>query len=164
MIFTTPPPHPSIIVTVPSSSSDYYNNITATENTKDCVVHAQLKLVPIIQDSSELLKEFSTQNFFDLNADKLTDKTIIPILATGIQDDIVHDWFVVNHEDLIKLDIGGFAAEMQHTFLDENWAHDLCSQLLVSHQQADKNVSTWTSWIHKGAILLQKTLYPLPDD
>ncbi|KAK0447954.1 hypothetical protein EV421DRAFT_1733127 [Armillaria borealis] len=150
------PPNPSIIVTFPSSSPDYYNNIMATENTKDCVVHTQPKSVSIIHDSGEPLKamniaiwEYSAQNFADLNANKLTEKTIIPMLTMGIQDDIVQDWFAVNHEDLIKLNISGFAVEICHTFLDKNWACDLHSQLLASHQPSNENVSTWTSCIFR---------------
>ncbi len=139
--------------------------------TKDCIVHSQPKAVPIIRDSSDELKatdialwEYSALNYKSANADKVSDTTIIPMLATGFQDELVRDWFDVNHDDFVSLSITNFTNSMRTNFLDEHWARDLHSSILSSAQSSNKSISQWSSCLWKKATLLNKMSYQISDE
>ncbi len=140
-------------------------------DTKKCVVHTAPKSIPIIYDSPNLLTvanitlwEYFTTNCAEVNKDKITTTTLIPTLTSGFQDELVRNWYDTNCKDFAAMTIAEFAAEMHTEFLNEHWAIDLCTKILVDTQPTNESLSVWSTHLWKESFYLLKSTSPIPDE
>ncbi|PBL01876.1 hypothetical protein ARMGADRAFT_1071372 [Armillaria gallica] len=159
-----------LIASLSSSSPILFSGQVSSESQKH-VVHFMPKAIPIIYDSPNPLIianitnwEYSAVNCAEVNKDKITADILIPTLPTGFQDELVHNWYNTNYEDLLQLSIAELATAMHMEFLDEHWVLDLCTKILADYQPALESLSIWSTCLWKESLYLSKSTFTISNE